>query len=64
MDQNQAQQALTEAARENPASLPQHSLNHIAHKIAWTRMNGKNDSMNPYCEASPSGERTGRRAPS
>jgi hypothetical protein len=37
-------------------------LRRAAHKIAWTRMNGRNDSANPFVEADPNrpapGDRT------
>ena len=30
------------------------SLRRAVHKIAWQRMHGKNDAMNPYCDPPPS----------
>lgn len=30
------------------------SLRRAIHKIAWQRMHGRNDAMNPYCDPPPS----------
>jgi hypothetical protein len=48
-----------EADREMAGMVDQAALKRAVHKIAWTRMNGRNDAMNPFAEANaeqPTGE--------
>ena len=53
------------AAHDIPETQDQAELRRTAHKIAWTRMNGRNDAVNPFVEADSNGfaPGDGRREP-
>jgi hypothetical protein len=53
MEQKRPQSKQTKASREATPTNEQINLTRAAHKIAWTRMNGRNDALNPFAEPQP-----------
>jgi hypothetical protein len=50
MEKKRAQSKQTKAEHEITAPNDHAELNRMAHRIAWTRMNGRNDALNPFAE--------------
>jgi hypothetical protein len=57
MEKNKSQTKQARADREPIRVDDQANLTRAAHKIAWTRMNGRNDAQNPFAQG-----QTGRSA--
>jgi hypothetical protein len=51
MEKNKSQSKQAKADREPERMETQSDLTRAAHKIAWTRMNGRNDALNPFTGA-------------
>jgi hypothetical protein len=50
MEKNRSQSKQSKPDREITPPNDQAELTRAAHKIAWTRMNGRNDALNPFAE--------------
>jgi len=50
MEKNRPQSKQAKPSREAVPMNEQTNLARTAHKIAWSRMNGRNDAMNPFVE--------------
>jgi len=50
MEKNKSHSKQAKADREPTRMDEQSDLNRAAHKIAWTRMNGRNDAQNPFVQ--------------
>ncbi|PPQ35972.1 hypothetical protein [Rhodopila globiformis] len=55
MNKSKSQSKQAKADREPERMESQSDLNRAAHKIAWTRMNGRNDALNPFTGAEADG---------
>jgi len=51
MEKNRPQGKQSKVSREVMPTTEEVNLARAAHKIAWTRMNGRNDALNPFVEA-------------
>jgi hypothetical protein len=54
MEKNRPQSKQATPSQEVTPTSEQINLARTARKIAWSRMNGRNDALNPFAEAPPS----------